>query len=338
MDLSTDYIGLKLKSPLMPGASPLSEDLEEIKRLEEAGASAVILHSLFEEQILQEQLAMHSHMDGPAESFGEATSYFPNLPDFRIGPEEYLEHIQRVKDAVTVPVIASLNGSTAGGWTDYARRMEEAGASALELNLFFLGASLEETGEQVEQRCIEILNQVKQSVSIPVAVKIGPYFSSTANAIYRLESAGADGIVIFNRFYQPDIDVGSLDVVPRLELSTSEELRLRLRWLALLSHKIKASLAVTGGVHTAEDVVKSIMAGADAVQVVSALLQKGTGHLKTLAEGLARWMEQHGYESVREMRGVINFKSVPDPDALTRANYMQMLKGAFQSRADRSEE
>jgi dihydroorotate dehydrogenase (fumarate) len=326
MDLSSEYLGLKLKSPLMPGASPFSENLDKVKQLEDAGASAIVLHSLFEEQILNEERAMRRQMDEPAESFAEAVSYFPNLPDFHIGPDEYLDHIRKAKETVAVPVIASLNGATPGGWIDYAKSIEKAGADALELNLFFLGTRFEETGEQVERRCIEIIVQVKQTVSIPVAVKIGPFFSSTANAVYRMEKAGVDGIVIFNRFYQPDIDIESLEVRPRHVLSTSDELRLRLRWLALLSPRIKASLAVTGGVHTIEDVVKSIMAGAHVLQLVSVLLQKGPGHLKVLTEGLAKWIDEHGYSSAKEMRGIMNLQSAPDPAALTRANYMGMLK------------
>jgi dihydroorotate dehydrogenase (fumarate) len=326
MDLSTDYLGLKLKSPLIPGASPFSENLDKVKQLEDAGAAAIVLHSLFEEQILNEERALRQQMDEPAESFAEAVTYFPHLPDFHIGPEEYLEHIRKAKEIVAVPVIASLNGATSGGWIDYAKGIEEAGADALELNLFFLGTRFEETGEQVERRCIEVIVQVKQTVSIPVAVKIGPFFSSTANAVYRMEKAGADGFVIFNRFYQPDIDVEHLEVTPRHVLSTSDELRLRLRWLALLSPRIKASLAATGGVHTVEDVVKGIMAGAHALQLVSVLLQNGPGHLKVLNDGLAQWMEGHNYASVREMRGIMNLHSAPDPAALTRANYMEMLK------------
>lgn len=310
----------------MPGASPFSENLDKVKQLEDAGAAAIVLHSLFEEQILNEERAMRHHMDEPAESFAEAVTYFPNLPDFRIGPEEYLEHIRKAKGIVAVPVIASLNGATSGGWIDYAKSIEEAGADALELNLFFLGTRFEETGEQVERRCIEVIVQVKQTVSIPVTVKIGPFYSSTANAVYRMEKAGADGFVIFNRFYQPDIDVEHLEVTPRHVLSTSDELRLRLRWLALLSPRIKASLAVTGGVHTVEDVVKSIMAGAHALQLVSVLLQNGPRHLKVLNDGLVQWMEEHNYASVREMRGIMNLHSAPDPAALTRANYMEMLK------------
>jgi len=331
MDLSSDFLGLKIKSPIMPGASPFSENLDKVKRLEDAGASAIVLHSLFEEQILEEERTMHRLMNEPAESFGEAITYFPNLPDFRIGPEEYLEHIRRVKETVAVPVIASLNGSTSSGWIDYAKRIQDAGTDALELNLFFLGTRFEETGEQVERRCIEIVGKVRKTVSIPVAVKIGPFFSSTANVVYRMEKAGADGFVIFNRFYQPDIDVERLEVVPRHDLSTSAELRLRLRWLALLSPRIKASLAVTGGVHTAEDIVKSIMAGAHALQLVSALLKNGPNHLRVLSDGLAQWMDAHGYGSVKEMRGILNLKSAPDPAALTRANYMEMLKSTFPS-------
>jgi dihydroorotate dehydrogenase (fumarate) len=325
LDLTTTYLGLELKSPFLPGASPLSQSVEKAKRLEDAGAPAITLHSLFEEQIINEQISMHRQMDEPAESFGEATTYFPNLPDFQVGPEAYLDHIRRVKEAVGIPVIASLNGSTPGGWIEYAKKMKGAGADALELNLFFLGARFEETGEDVDKRCVEIVRQVKQAVSLPVAVKISPFFSSTANVISRMEQAGADGFVIFNRFFQPDIDVEALEVIPRQVLSTSAELRLRLRWLALLSPRIKASLAVTGGVHTVEDAVKSIMAGAHAVQLVSVLLQNGPKHLKILTDELAKWMDKHGYGSVEDMRAIMNLDTAPDPARLIRANYMEIL-------------
>jgi dihydroorotate dehydrogenase (fumarate) len=326
MDLNTEYLGLKLKSPLMPGASPLSRDLDDVKRLEDAGASAIVLHSLFEEQIIREQRTMQRHMEEPAESFSEAVTYFPNLPDFRLGPHEYLNHIRRVKEAVDVPVIASLNGSTVGGWIDYGKKMEDAGADAIELNLFFLGTDFEQTGEELDSRCIEIVRRVKKTVSLPVAIKIGPFYSCTANAVLRMEERGADGFVIFNRFYQPDIDVESLEVVPQLVLSTSAELRLRLRWLALLSPRITAFLAVTGGVHTVTDAVKSIMAGAHAVQLVSVLLLNGPEHLKVLKKEFLRWMESHEYASVNDMRATMNLATAPDPAALTRANYLEMLQ------------
>lgn len=326
MDLKINYLGLELDGPLMPGACPLSEKLDTVRRLEDAGAAAIVLPSLFEEQIVKEQLAMQESIDGPAQSFGEATSYFPDLPDMKMGPEEYLERIRSTKEAVGIPVIGSLNGSTPGGWLEYAKKIQEAGADAVELNVYYVGRDFAEPGEALEARIVEIAEEVKRAVSIPVAIKLGPFYSSFANMAKRLEETGVDGLVLFNRFYQPDFDIDNLEVVPNLELSTSYELRLRLRWLALLHGRVNTSLAVTGGVHTGIDAVKSVMAGANAVQVVSALLSHGPGHLKKIKDDMTAWMTQHEYESAEQMRGCMSLEGTDDLAALVRSNYMQILK------------
>jgi dihydroorotate dehydrogenase (fumarate) len=326
MDLSTAYLGFSLPHPFMPGASPLVDDLDKVRRLEDAGAAAITLHSLFEEQITGEELAVTRSMELPAESFAEALSFLPNHPEFSLGPDEYLEHVRKVKDTVGVPVIASLNGSTEGGWLRYARLMEEAGAEAIELNVYELATDLDERGVHVEDRLIGVLAAVKGAVSLPVAVKLSPYYSSVANLARRLEQAGADALVLFNRFYQPDIDVDELEVVRSLCLSQSRELRLRLRWLAILSGRLQAGLAVTGGVHTAHDAIKAIMTGADAVQLVSVLLRYGPGQLRVIRDGVAQWLEEHEYESLAQMRGSMSLARCPDPRAFERANYMHILQ------------
>jgi dihydroorotate dehydrogenase (fumarate) len=327
MDLTTTYLGLHLPNPFMPGASPMVDNLDTVKRLEDAGASAIVMHSLFEEQILQEQLATIHHMEIHAESFQEATSYFPRHSEFALGPEQYLAQIARIKKAVRVPVIASLNGITAGGWVDYARRMQEAGADALELNTYYLATDPTETGDAVERRSLDALRAIKQTVTIPVAVKLSPFFSSLAHFAAALDRAGADGLVLFNRFYQPEIDIENLEVVPRLELSHSSELLLRLRWLAVLRDRVSASLAVTGGVHTAVDAIKAIMAGADVVQMVSALLRNGPDYLRAVRHDFETWMADHEYASLAQMRGSMSSARVPDPAAFERANYIRVLQG-----------
>ncbi|OFX35662.1 MAG: dihydroorotate dehydrogenase [Armatimonadetes bacterium RBG_16_67_12] len=327
MDLSVTYLGLTLPHPFMPGASPMVDKLDTVKRLEEAGAAAIVMHSLFEEQILQEQLATIHHMEVHAESFAEATSYFPSPSEFALGPEQYLTQIERIKKAVRIPVIASLNGTTTGGWVDYARRMQEAGADALELNVYYLATDPGEPGGAVERRTLDILRAIKQTVTVPVAVKLSPFFSSMAHFATELDHAGADGLVLFNRFYQPEIDIEQLEVVPRLELSTSSELLLRLRWLAVLRDRVGASLAVTGGVHTVTDAIKAIMAGADVVQMVSALLRHGPDYLRTVRRDLETWMEEHEYASLAQMRGSMSHSRSPDPAAFERANYIRALQG-----------
>lgn len=326
MDLTTTYLGFHLPHPFLPGASPLVDDLDTVRRLEDAGAAAIVMHSLFEEQITREQLATARHLEGPAESVAEALSYLPTPDSFALGPEEYVGQLQRIKAAVSVPVIASLNGTTEGGWLAYARLLEEAGADALELNVYSLATDLEQSGETIERRTLHMLAAVKGWIRIPVAVKLSPFYSSLAHFAGRLAGAGADGLVLFNRFYQPDIDAEALEVVPALRLSDSSELLLRLRWLAILSGRVKASLAVSGGVHTGLDAVKAVMAGADAVQVVSALLKNGPERLATLRQELARWLEEHEYDSLAQMRGSLNLLHCPDPAAHERANYMTILQ------------
>jgi dihydroorotate dehydrogenase (fumarate) len=327
MDLTTKYLGLKLASPLMPGASPMATNLDTVRRLEDAGAAAIVMHSLFEEQIAMEQAADLAHVDAHDESFAEATSYFPRPEAYRLGPDDYLALLARIKAAVKVPVIASLNGVTRGGWLSYAKQMQQAGADALELNVYYLPTDPTVTPEAVEATAVEMVKTVKRDVTIPVAVKLGPFYTSLPHFAHRLEAAGADGLVLFNRFYQPDIDVDELEVKRTLHYSTSAELNLRLRWLAILSGRVRPALAASGGVHTATDVVKAVMAGAHAVQVVSALLQQGPEHLRRLREELSRWLEEHEYESLNQMRGSMNLAKSPDPTAYERANYIQVLQG-----------
>jgi dihydroorotate dehydrogenase (fumarate) len=326
MDLSTQYVGLKLEHPLIAGAGPLADTLDGIRRLEDGGAAAIVLRSLFEEQIAREQMAEHLNLDSHAESFAEATTYFPSAHAFALGPFEYLDHLRRAKAAVRIPVMASLNGATPGGWIEYARLMEQAGADALELNLYRIPTDPDTTGERIERDAIETVRAVKRAVTIPVAVKMSPFYTAMANVGTALDQAGADGLVLFNRFYQPDIDAEELMATRTLHLSDSSELRLRLHWMAILSGRVRASLAVTGGVHTALDVVKATMSGAHATQTVSALLKHGPQHLRRILAGLEVWMEEHEWDSLSRMRGNMNLSRVPDPDAYERANYMLLLQ------------
>ena len=327
MDLSTTYLGLKLPHPIMPGASPMVDKIDLVKRMEDAGAAAIVMHSLFEEQLMREELATYHHIDVHADSFAEAMTYLPRPDEFNLGPDQYLEQLVRIKQSVELPVIASLNGFTSGGWIRYAKLMQDAGANALELNVYYLATNPTETGEEVEQRTIDILKAVKAAVSIPVAIKISPFFSSMANMAKRLDDAGADGMVLFNRFYQPDIDVESLEVEPTLRLSDSSELNLRLRWLAVVSGHVRASLAVSGGVHTHLDAVKAVMTGAHAVQVVSGILQQGPDVIRRIREGLTQWLEEHEYDSLEQMRGSMNLLRCPDASMFERANYIRILQG-----------
>lgn len=326
MDLSTTYLGFRLPHPLMPGASPMVEDLDRVRRLEDAGAAAICMNSLFEEQLVGEEVATVRAMESHTEAFGEATSFLPEPPDFRFGPDEYLDQLRRVKAAVKVPVIASLNGVTRGGWLDYAKLMQEAGADALELNVYDIATNFEESSEAAENRTIDMVRLVKQAVKIPVAVKLSPFYSSLSHFARQLDHTGADGLVLFNRFYQPDIDVEELEVERSLRLSDSTELPLRLRWLAILSGRLRPSLCLSGGVHTPIDVVKGVMAGAHAVQLVSALLQRGPEYLRVLRGELARFLEEHEYESLEQMQGSMDLLACPDPKAYERANYMHMLQ------------
>lgn len=326
MDLSTNYLGFNLPHPFMPGASPLADNLDSVRRLEDAGAAAIVMRSLFEEQLIAEGLATHSSMDGPADSFAEALSYFPTPDEFVLGPDEYLEQLRKIKQAVHVPVIASLNGATLGGWLDYARQIQQAGADALELNIYFVATDMDEGGEVVVKRTVDMVAAVKKVVSLPVAVKLSPYYSSLANVAKQLDAVKVDGMVLFNRFYQPDIDVENLEVEESLTLSHSGALLMRLRWLAILSGRVQADLAVTGGVHTCLDAVKAIMCGAHSVQVVSALLTGGAQHLKKLREEVARWLDEHEYESLKQMQGSMSLLKCPNPKAFERANYMHILQ------------
>ena len=326
MDLSTTYLGFKLPHPFMPGASPMVDDLDTVRRLEDAGAAAIVMHSLFEEQLAGEYLAHAAYTTGPSESFPEALSYLPPAADFVLGPDAYLEQLHRIKAAVAVPVIASLNGSDWGGWLAYSRLLAQAGADALELNVYELATDPRESAANVEDRLLAMVGAVRADVSIPVAIKLSPYFSALAHLAGRLDASGVDGLVLFNRFYQADLDIEQLEVTPHLQLSDSSELLLRITWLAVLSPHLRASLAVSGGVHTVVDAVKALMAGAHAVQMVSALLRAGPQHLRTLREALAEWLESHAYESLRDMRGSMNLQRCPDPKAFSRANYVGVLQ------------
>jgi len=326
MDLSTTYLGLHLKSPLMPGASPMVDSLDTVKRLEDAGASAIVMHSLFEEQIVGEEFGTIYHMEMYANSYAEALSYFPGSDKYALGPEQYLKQIQKIKDTVSVPVIASLNGTTPGGWAKYARLIEEAGADALELNVYYLATDPGESGERVEQRLFDVVEEVRKVVKLPLAVKLSPFFSSIPHVCSKLQDLGAEGIVIFNRFYQPDIDAEGLQAVPQLYLSDSSELLLRLRWTAILRAHLQASIGLSGGVHTAKDAIKGVMAGAHAIQVCSALLKYGPDYLRRMREDMVEWMEKNEYHSLRQMQGSLSLLHCPDPAAFERANYMRVLQ------------
>jgi dihydroorotate dehydrogenase (fumarate) len=325
MNLATSYMGFELPHPLVPGAGPFVDSLDTVRRLEDAGAPMIVMHSLFEEQVTGEEIMISRSIETPKESYAEALSYFPEPDDFALGPEDYLEQIRKIKAAVAVPVFGSLNGTTEGGWLRYARLIEQAGADGLELNLYELALDLGETGAEVERRGLEVVQAVKNSVKIPVAVKLSPFYSSIANFARRLDKSGADALVLFNRFYQPDIDVEKQELL-RVNLSGPTELLLRVRWIGALSGRIRASLAATGGVHTATDVVKAVMAGAHATQMVSALLQNGPAYLQEVRDDLARWLEEHEFESLRQMQGSMNLLRCGDPGAYQRANYIRLLQ------------
>lgn len=326
MDLSTTYLGMKLKNPLVPSASPLSRNLGNLKRMEDAGAAAVVLYSLFEEEINQESRTLDRYLSEGTESYAEALSYFPEAPSYsNIGPDVYLEHIFRAKQRVEIPIIASLNGVSTGGWIRYAHEIEQAGADALELNIYYVPTSLELTGAEVEQMYIDLVRHVHATVTIPVAVKLSPYFSSTANMMARLVEAGASGLVLFNRFYQPDLDLENLEVVPNLSLSHSNEMRLPLRWIAILYGRIRADLALTTGVQTTEDALKGVAAGASVTMMASELLRNGVLRLHDILKGMERWLEEHDYESLAQLQGSLSQINVAAPAAFERANYMQIV-------------
>jgi len=326
MDLSTTYLGLKLKNPLIASASPLSKNLDNYKILEDAGVAAIVNHSLFEEQITHEIGELQHFLSKGSESYAESLSYFPQATEFKLGPEEYLEHIHKAKKSVKIPVIASLNAHTEGGWVTFAKQIQQAGADALELNVYFMATNSDMDGRYVEQVYIDILEEVKSVVTIPVSVKIGPYFSALANMAKRLDKAGADGLVLFNRFYQADIDLETLTMVPNLLLSTSYDMRLPLRWVGVLYGNVKANLAATTGIHTSEDVLKIIMAGADVAMLCSVLLRQGPGQVKVLLQDIEKWMKVHEYDSINQMRGSMSQKSCINPEVFERANYMKTLQ------------
>ena len=326
IDLETDYLGLKLRTPLVPSASPLSQEIGSIRHLEDAGASAIVLYSLFEEQLRLESLELDHHLSAGTESFAESLTFFPQPSEFRLGPEGYLEHIRKAKEAVDIPVIASLNGASVGGWTKFAKEIEQAGADALECNVYSIPTDPELKAADIEQTYVDIVWAVKSAISIPVAVKLGPFFTNFANLAKRLDEAGADGLVLFNRFYQPDIDLDELEIRPNVLLSTPQALRLPLTWIGILYGRLRASLAATSGVHDAEDVIKLLMVGANVTMLCSSLLRNGINHLGHVEHGLVDWMEMHEYESVRQLQGSMSQQRCPDPSAFERAQYMRAVK------------
>jgi dihydroorotate dehydrogenase (fumarate) len=325
MNLTTTYLGLKLKSPLVVSASPLADTLDNLKKIEDSGAAAVVLHSLFEEQLRQDSIELDERMTAGTESFAEALTYFPEPSEYRLGPEDYLEHIAKAKKTVKIPLIASLNGSTLGGWTSYAKQIQQAGADALELNIYAIPTDMEATADKVEQTYLDILKAVKSEIQIPVAVKLSPFFTNFANMAKRLDGAGANGLVLFNRFYQPDIDLESLEVVPNVLLSTPMAMRLPLRWVAILHGRIQASLAATSGIHRGTDALKCLMAGADVTMMCSVLLRRGIEHIQVVEKEITDWMQEHEYESVAQLQGSMSQEKCGDPSAFERAQYMKAL-------------
>ncbi|UCG24150.1 MAG: dihydroorotate dehydrogenase-like protein [Chloroflexota bacterium] len=325
MDLTTTYLGLNLKNPLVPSSSPLSRNLNTLRRMEDYGASAIVLYSLFEEQITMESHVLNEYLTQGVESFPEALTYFPEASEYETGPVEYAEHIRKAKEALEIPIIASLNGVSTGGWVKYARNVQEAGADALELNIYYLPTDPNLSSGEVEQIYLDVLRDVKEAIDIPVAMKLSPYFSALANMAKRLDAGGASGLVLFNRFYQPDLDIENLEVVPHLLLSTSSELRLPLRWIAILYGRIEADLALTTGIHTAEDVLKGLMAGASVTMVASELLRNGVGRMREILIDLERWLVEYEYESVNQLQGSLSQINCAEPAAFERANYMRVL-------------
>jgi dihydroorotate dehydrogenase (fumarate) len=323
---------MDIESPLVASASPLKQDIGNIRRLEDAGAAAVVMHSLFEEQILIESRELDRYLSQGSESYGEALEYFPDLPSYEIGPEAYLELIRKAREAVSIPVIGSLNGCTPSGWVEYAKQIEQAGAHAIELNVYFLATDPGMSALDVENKYVDLLREVKARVRIPVAIKLGPYFSAFASLAHRLDAAGADALVLFNRFYQPDFDLEYLEVTPNLQLSSSQELRLRLRWAAVLYSHIRAEIAITGGVHEFTDVLKAVMAGANVAMMTSAVLRHGFGHFTRLRREMHDWLEANDYESINQMRGSMSMKGIGDPAAFERANYLKVLS-SYSTRA-----
>lgn len=325
LDLKTQYLGMTLNNPLVVAANPLCERLDNLRLMEDSGASAIVLHSLFEEQIRQESQQLDHFLSKDADSHPESTNYFPDMSSYNLGPEGYLEHVHNARKALGIPVIASLNGSSLGGWVKYAKSIEQAGADALELNIYYLATDPKLCGADVEKGYCDLVREVRSSVSIPLAVKIGPFFSAPVNMAHRLEASGAGALVLFNRFYQPDLDVEALEIVPRVRLSDSHELLLRLHWAGVFYGRIKADIAITGGVHSATDILKSMMAGARVTMLASALLRNGIPQLTLLLGSLRDWMEEHEYASIHQMQGSLSQMAVARPDAFERANYMKVL-------------
>ncbi len=326
VDLRTHYLGFDLPNPLVASSSPLCEEVANIIKMAEYGVAAVVLHSLFEEQITLEQKSLNRFLVQGTESFAESLTYFPALEDYRFAPNEYLKHIERVKKAVHIPVIGSLNGVSLGGWIEYAKKIQDAGADGLELNIYYLPTDPDLTSQKIEDSYVELVRSIKSSIRIPIAVKLVPFLTSMPNFVQRLDAIGVNGLVMFNRFYQPDIDLENMNVTPNLVLSTSDELRLRLRWVAILYEKIKADIAVTGGVHTAQDIVKAIMVGAKIAMMTSALLKYGITHIKEVLNDLESWLKEHNYQSIKEIQGIMKRRAVAEPAAFERANYMKVLQ------------
>ena len=324
-DLTTTYVGLPLKNPLVASASPLSKSLDTARRLEDAGASAIVMYSLFEEQITHESQELNHYLERGTNSFAESLSYFPDLDTYNLGPEPYVEHVRKIKQAVSIPVIGSLNGISSGGWIEYAQKIEQAGADALELNIYYLPTDLELSGAELENDYVQLVKDVRAKVKLPIAVKLSPYFTALPNMAKRIVGAGANALVLFNRFYQPDFDLEALEVIPNLVLSTSHELRLPLRWIAILYGRIQADFALTSGVHSAQDVLKAMMAGANVAMMTSTLLESGVGRITHILTELQEWMVEHEYDSIEQMRGSMSQRAVADPAAFERANYLKAL-------------
>lgn len=325
VDISTSYLGLQLKNPVVASASPISKKLEGLRKLEDAGASAVVMYSLFEEQIVRESLALDHFLSRGTETYAEALTYFPDLENYNVGPDEYLDQIRKAKQAVSIPVIGSLNGVSTGGWIEYAHRIEQAGADALELNMYYIPTDVSLTSQELEQSYVDLVRDVRAQIHIPMAVKLSPYITALPNLAARLTGAGANGLVLFNRFLQPDLDIETLEVTPGVKLSSSDELRLPLRWVAILYGRIEADLALTSGVHNAQDVLKSMMAGASVTMLASELLMNGIHRIGEIVEDLQLWMEKYEYQSVQQMKGSMSQQAVAEPAAFERANYMKAL-------------
>jgi dihydroorotate dehydrogenase (fumarate) len=325
VDLRTRYLGIELRNPIVPSASPIGQRIETLRAVQDAGAAAIVLPSLFEEQIEHEELQVHGVLEAFTESYPEALTYLPDIGDYNTGVEPYLKHVEDAKRDLEIPVIASLNGIGLGNWVSYAKRMQEAGADAVELNVYFIAADPDQTGDEVEERYVKLVEAVRGEITIPLAVKIGPFFSSVGHMAHRLVAAGADGLVLFNRFMQPDIDLETLRVDPTLHLSSSDELLLPLRWIGILHGRVHASLAATTGIHTADDAVKMLLVGADVVMLASALLRQGPRHIETVLDGITSWLADRGYESIEQLRGSMSQANVPNPVAFARANYAQLV-------------